>query len=73
MSSRTNDQNHNDVFAITYAGVGKTGKHEYHIINNKSGTFLTYPDGAPNNQQLTGQVLSPSNVRTRWSVRCPFL
>lgn len=65
--------NHNDVFAITYAGVGKTGKHEYYIINNNSGTFLTCPDGAPNGKQLTGEVMSPSNVRTRWSVRYPFL
>jgi len=66
--SRNNDVNHNDVFAITYAGVGKTSKHEYYIINNNSGTFLTYPDGAPDGKQLTGEVMSPSNVRTRWSV-----
>jgi hypothetical protein len=65
---RNNDVNNNDVFAITYAGVGKTGKHEYHIINNNSGTFMTYPDGAPNGKQLTGEVMSPSNDRTRWSV-----
>lgn len=57
------------MFAITYAGIGKTGKHEYHFINNNSGTFLTYPEGAPNAKQLTGEVMSPSNDRTRWSVR----
>lgn len=65
--------NKNDVFAITYAGIGKTGKHEYHIINNNSGSFMTYPDGAPQGKQLTGNVMSPSNDRTRWSVSsCPF-
>jgi hypothetical protein len=60
--------NKNDVFAITYAGIGKTGKHEYHIINNNSGSFMTYPDGAPQGKQLTGEVMSPSNDRTRWSI-----
>jgi hypothetical protein len=60
--------NKNDVFAITYAGIGKTGKHEYHIINNNSGSFMTYPDGAPQGKQLTGNVISPSNDRTRWSI-----
>jgi hypothetical protein len=71
-NSRNNDVNNNDVFAITYAGIGKSGKHEYHIINNNSGTFLTYPEGAPNGKQLTGEVMSPSNDRTRWSVRHYF-
>jgi hypothetical protein len=66
---RCDDPNKNDVFAITYAGIGKSGKHEYHIINSNSGTFMTYPDGAPNAKQLTGNVMSPSNDRTRWSVR----
>jgi hypothetical protein len=57
--SRKNDPNKNDVFAFTFAGVGKSGKHEYHIINNNSGTFITYPDGAPEGKQLEGNVLSP--------------
>lgn len=60
------------MFAITYAGIGKSGKHEYHIINNNSGTFMTYPEGAPKSQQLTGNVLSPSNERTGWSVSLDF-
>jgi hypothetical protein len=67
--------NNNDVFAITYAGIGRTGKHEYHIIiiiNNHSGTFLTYPEGVPDGKQRTGEVLSSSNNRTRWSVRHPL-
>ena len=68
-SSRNNDVNKNDVFAISYAGIGKTGKHEYHIMNNNSGTFMTYPEGAPDAKLLTGEVMSPSNDRTRWSVR----
>ena len=68
-SSRNNDVNKNDVFAISYAGIGKTGKHEYHIMNNNSGTFMTYPEGAPDGKLLTGEVMSPSNDRTRWSVR----
>jgi hypothetical protein len=68
MFSRKNDPNKNDVFAFTFAGVGKSGKHEYHIINNNSGTFLTYPDGAPEGKQLEGNVLSPLNARTRWNV-----
>ena len=50
------------------AGIGKTGKHEYHIINNNSGSFMTYPDNAPQGKQLTGNVMSPSNDRTRWSI-----
>lgn len=61
--------NKNDVFAISYAGIGKTGKHEYHIMNNNSGTFMTYPEGTPDGKLLTGEVMSPSNDRTRWSVR----
>ena len=65
---RCDDPNKNDVFAITYAGIGKTGKHEYHIINNNSGSFMTYPDNAPQGKQLTGNVMSPSNDRTRWSI-----
>jgi hypothetical protein len=68
-ASRKNDPNKNDVFAFTFAGVGKSGKHEYHIINNNSGTFITYPDGAPEGKQLEGNVLSPLNERTRWNVR----
>jgi hypothetical protein len=67
--SRKNDTNKNDVFAFTFAGVGKSGKHEYHIINNNSGTYLTYPEGAPEGKQLEGNVLSPLNERTRWNVR----
>ena len=68
-SLRNNDVNKNDVFAISYAGIGKTGKHEYHIMNNNSGTFMTYPEGTPDGKLLTGEVMSPSNDRTRWSVR----
>jgi hypothetical protein len=65
---RNDDTNKNDVFAVTYAGIGKTGKHEYHIINNNSGTYMASPDKAPQVVPLTGEVLSPSKDRTRWSV-----
>ncbi|PPJ51608.1 hypothetical protein CBER1_08957 [Cercospora berteroae] len=57
----------NDHFDFVYAGVGQSGKDEYHIINRNSGTFLTYTEGAANDR-LYGNTLSPRSSRTRWCV-----
>jgi hypothetical protein len=65
---RNNDPNKNDVWQISHAGIGWTGKNEYHIINYNSGTFLSYPDKAPEKGIVTGHVLGPANSRVRWNV-----
>lgn len=65
---RNDDPNHNDIWGISLAGIGWTGKNEYHIINYRSGTFLTYDEKAPERSKLTGKTLGPANSRVRWNV-----
>ncbi|CAK1362927.1 hypothetical protein CB0940_04926 [Cercospora beticola] len=62
-----NDPRWNDRFEFVYAGVGQSGKDEYHIINRNSGTYMTYGEGAPNDA-VYGNILPPRSPRTRWCI-----
>ncbi|PSN65755.1 hypothetical protein BS50DRAFT_677124 [Corynespora cassiicola Philippines] len=62
-----NDPNKNDRFMFVYLGIGSSGRDEYHIINRKSGTYMSCGEGAKQ-EKLYGNTLSPWLNRVRWNV-----
>ncbi|KAM0691504.1 hypothetical protein Q7P36_010275 [Cladosporium allicinum] len=53
---------------FVYAGVGKSGKDEYLILNVASGTYLTGGQNSKSDEYLVGSSASPKEDRVRWSV-----
>ncbi|KAF1937192.1 hypothetical protein EJ02DRAFT_63455 [Clathrospora elynae] len=62
-----NDTNKNDRWMFVHLGVGDSGKEEYHIINRKSGTYMSCGSGTKQ-EKLFGNTLSPWLNRVRWNI-----